>query len=118
MEKLFDEPYREPKYTRRQADVTNQGIGNLAIEGLESGMTLDDVANELGVTRGAIIKALANMKYKCDEVDREYAFRRGLFGRFIQATDEQAAEICGISYAAMAKWRTRNGIPINREGGE
>ena len=115
MEKLFDEPYREPKYNRRRANVKYQGIGNLAIEGLESGMMLDDVANELGVTRGAIIKALANMKYKCDEVEREYAFRRGLFGRFIQATDAQAAEICGMTVPAMAKWRIMQDIPCNRE---
>jgi hypothetical protein len=114
MENLFDEPYREPKRQRDNRSDTYQGLGNLAIEGLESGMTLDEVANELGVTKGSIIMALANMKYKCDEVEREYAFRRGLFGRFIQATDAQAAEICGIGVGSMASWRIRQGIPANR----
>ena len=115
MENLFDEPYREPKRRGSRYEVKHQGIGNLAIEGLESGITLDDVASEIGVTKGAIIKALANMKYKCDEVEREYAFRRGLFGPLFRATDAQAAEICGVSHGSIANWRTRNGIPCNRE---
>ena len=115
MEKLFDDPYREPKRRGNQRQTTYQGIGNLAIEGLESGMTLDEVASEIGVTKGAIIKALANMKYECEELKREYAFRRGLFGPLFRATDAQAAEICGISAGSMANWRSKQGIPCNRE---
>jgi hypothetical protein len=113
MENLFDEPYREPKRFGDRYKTKHQGIGNLAIEGLESGMTLDEVASEIGVTKGKIIMALTGARYKCDEVEREYAFRRGLFGRFIQATDAQAAEICGIGVWSMASWRIRQGIPAN-----
>ena len=114
MENLFAEPYRGPKRRGNQRQTTYQGIGNLAIEGLESGMTLDEVASEIGVTKGAIIKALANMKYECDELKREYAFRRGLFGPLIQATDKQAAEIRGMAVDSIARWRNHQGIPINR----
>jgi len=115
MKNLFDEPYHEPKRHRRNTHVRQQGIGNLAVEGLESGMTLDEVACELGVKKGVLFTTLANMKYRCEEVDREYAFRRGLFGSLFRATDKQAAEICGTSVKSMGNWRTEHDIPINRE---
>lgn len=112
---LFDEPYHEQKRNRSNTHVRQQGIGNLAVEGLESGMTLDEVARELGVKKGVLFTTLAKMKYECEEVDREYAFRRGLFGSLFRATDKQAAEICGASVTSMVNWRTKHDIPANRE---
>ena len=115
MENLFDDPYREPKRRGSRYEVKHQGIGNLAIEGLENGMTLDEVAYDTGATKGSLLRVLANMKYECEELKREYNFRRGLLGPLFRATDAQVAEICDVTVPAIAYWRNQQGIPINRE---
>lgn len=117
MEALFDEPYHEFARHRQGTLNRNGSVGFMAQQGLEDGMTLEEVAEEIGRSPAQIARALKSAGLECPDWDREDAFRRGLFGPLFRATDKQAAEICGVSDGAMRSWRRRQGIPRNSSRG-
>ena len=115
IEALFDEPYHE--YTRPYGWQIGRkryaSVAFLAQQGIEEGMSLDEIADELGKSPAQVAQALKTAGIACPNWERECAFRRGLFGPLFRATDAQAAEVCGVSVGAIAGWRARNGIPAN-----
>jgi hypothetical protein len=113
IESLFDEPYHEFSQKSGGKPTRLSSIAFLAEQGLEAGMTLDEVAEEIGRSPAQVAHALRRAGLECPDWEREDAFRRGLYGPLFRATDAQAAEICGVSIGAMAGWRHSNGIKTN-----
>jgi hypothetical protein len=112
----YEYPDRGKKGTvwNRRARVT--GGDTAAIVGaLRDGIGVDEIAEETGRDVPAIkrIGALAGIPSK-DLRSREDRFRAGLYGHIFQATDAQAAEICGTTVPAMESWRRRHGVKLYR----
>lgn len=106
MQELFD---RVPGEGRGTPNHGRRLVAQDAYAAHLEGMSVEEIAEAASCPVRTVVMVL-RVNYGIGVETAEDRFRKGLFSPVFDATVEQAAEICGITYQAMSKWCRKHGV--------
>lgn len=113
MQELFDRVPGESEYSgsyrKMRSGAQRRLVAADAYSAHLEGMSPEEIADAASCPVRTVVSVLKR-EYGVSVETPEDRFRRGLFGPVFDATIEQAADICGLSYPAMSKWCREHGV--------